>query len=184
MFTVKLLPCEVRQALAEVRLGKPPPTLWSPRGYEYWLRAFLPEWVQRIGYSSLTKWVTILGGLGGLPSSHLGKSNLKKFMFRHHSMKLLPGGIFCVLSDWANPKNGPPVDYCSTVTTYRPLRGAYSFAWIIVSGLNKIKEQYNKRTAGSNFIQKWGHKWETLRTLRKLMRCRTARISFLRTRIP
>lgn len=180
MFTVKLLPCETRKELAEIRLGKPPPTLLSPRGYEYWYKAFLPEWVQRIGYSSLTKWVKLLGGLGGLPSSHLGKSNLKKFMFRHHSMKLFPGGLFCVLSDWADPPVGPPLNYCSTVM----LRGAYSFAWIIKSGLNKIKEQYNKRTAGSNFIQKWGHKWETLKTLRRLMRYRTARISFLRTRIP
>lgn len=81
---------------------------WETSSMVHWHKAFLPEWVYRLDYSSCTKWVKMLGGLGGLPSSHLGKSNLKKFMYRHHSMKLFPGGIFCVLSDWANAKNGPP----------------------------------------------------------------------------
>jgi hypothetical protein len=74
----------------------------------YWEDAFLPLWVECLGYSSKTKWVKILGKLGGLPSSHLGKSRLKyKQSENQRSWKRSVGG--CGAITWADPQQAPPI---------------------------------------------------------------------------
>ena len=100
---------------------------------KYWGGAFLPSWVVNLRYSAITPWVKLLGKLGGLPSSHLGKSRLKKYQFRHHSWKAVPGGCFRCTNEWEDPPQGPPTDYPST----EQLGGAYSFSWIIAKKLDK-----------------------------------------------
>lgn len=103
------------------------------RNMKYWGSTFLPSWVIDLRYSAITPWVKLLGKLGGLPSSHLGKSRLKKYQFRHHSWKAVPGGCFRCASEWEDPPQGPPKDYPST----EQLGGRYSFSWIITKRLDK-----------------------------------------------
>lgn len=105
----------------------------SPNGFTYWHRAFLPAWVQEIDYSSHTKWKSLLGGF--LPRSHLGKSKLKKYQFRHHSWKASVGGCGTIV--WADPPQGPPLHWETRFQNKPPLEGAFSFRWIITKKLYK-----------------------------------------------
>lgn len=94
-----------RQLAVKARSCKSlPPPSWQ-KNYEYWRKAFLPCWVRRIGYSSRTKWAKLIGGLGGLPASHLGKSRLKFFQMRNEAFKIAAGG--CSGGVWADMPTGP-----------------------------------------------------------------------------
>lgn len=95
-----------RQLAVKARSCKSLPPPWWLAGYEYWDDAFLPEWVQRIDYSSRTTWAKLLGKLGGLPVSHMGKSRLKFFQVRNQAFKLSIGGN--TNGVWADPPVGPP----------------------------------------------------------------------------
>ena len=79
---------------------------WKPPSMDYWHKAFLPEWVQRIGYSSRTQWAKLLGKLGGLPKSHLGKSRLKLFQMHNEAFKITTGGTSGGV--WPDLPVGPP----------------------------------------------------------------------------
>ena len=79
---------------------------WLTVDMTFWQAAFLPEWVERIGYSSKTKWVKLIGKLGGLPKSHLGKSRLKFFQARNSSFKIATNGS--PVGTWADPQQAPP----------------------------------------------------------------------------
>ena len=100
---------------------------------KHWGGTFLPSWVIDLRYSAITPWVKMIGKLGGLPASRLGKSRLKKYQFRHHSWKAVPGGCLRCASEWEDPPQGPPTDYPSE----EQLGGAYSFSWIITKRLDK-----------------------------------------------
>ena len=103
MFTIKLQPWEIKFALAAMFAEKEPRFWATGRNYEYWRKAFLPEWVQRIGYSSTTSVPFLLGKHGGIPVSHLGKSRLKKKQSENKkSWKILVGG--CTCGTWADPQ--------------------------------------------------------------------------------
>jgi len=73
---------------------------------KYWRKAFLPEWVERIGYSSKTKWVKLIGKLGGIPMSHMGKSRLKFFQARNSAFKIATNGS--TSGTWADLQQAPP----------------------------------------------------------------------------
>lgn len=111
----------------------------SQKNMKYWGSTFLPSWVIDLQYSAITTWKLIHDG--GVPSSHLGKSRLKKYQFRHHSWKASVGGCGTVV--WADPSQGPPTDFRKTI-----VQGVYSFAWIIAKKLDKqIKDDrppYNR----------------------------------------
>lgn len=80
---------------------------WLLSNVVKWKEAFVPEWVYRLDYSSKTKWVKLLGKLGGLPISHLGKSRLKKKQSENQrSWKRSVGG--CGAITWADPQQAPP----------------------------------------------------------------------------
>ena len=80
-----------------------------------WEKAVLPEWIIAMRdslyiptYSSITIWRKLLGRLGGVPISHLGKSRLKLFMSRNNSWHTHAGGCTSDSSDWPDPPQGPP----------------------------------------------------------------------------
>ena len=85
----------------------------------YWDGVFLPTWVVMLGYSSVTAWRLMNGGL---PVTHLGKSRLKTRQCENKSSwKLATGGCSGLASDWADPPVGPPslrnlLDPCVTPT--------------------------------------------------------------------
>jgi len=79
---------------------------WLTVDMAFWKAAFLPEWVERIGYSSKTKWVKLIGKLGGIPVSHMGKSRLKFFLVRNSAFKIATSGSTC--GKWADPQQAPP----------------------------------------------------------------------------
>lgn len=82
---------------------------------EYWHKAFLPEWVQRIGYSSKTSVPFLLGKHGGIPISHLGKSRLKFFQTANASFKVATNGS--TFGTWADPQQAPPLNFILEVTS-------------------------------------------------------------------
>jgi len=84
---------------------------WLTPAMNYWNNAFLPNWVTKIRYGSVTPWVKLLGKLGGLPASSLGKSRLKLFQMRTPSFKLAPGGCTKKASEWPDPPVGPPNNF-------------------------------------------------------------------------
>jgi hypothetical protein len=80
-----------------------------------WNKAVLPEWIISMRdslyistYSSITVWVKMIGRLGGLPISHLGKSHLKLFMSHNPSWQSHAGGCTSDSSEWSDPPQGPP----------------------------------------------------------------------------
>lgn len=96
---------------------------WMPPSMEYWRKAFLPEWVQRIDYSSRTKWGQLLGKLGGIPFSHMGKSRLKFFLMHATSFKVATGGTSGGV--WPDLPVGPPYDFFSTKIVKKRNRYGY-----------------------------------------------------------
>lgn len=100
------------------------------KNMKYWGSTFLPTWVIDLRYSAITPWVKLLGKLGGLPSSHLGKSRFKEYQFCHRSWKASVGGCGTVV--WADPPQGPPTDFRKTI-----VQGVYSFSWIVSKRLDK-----------------------------------------------
>ena len=100
------------------------------KNMKYWGGTFLPSWIIDLRYSAITPWGKLLGKLGGLPSSHMGKSRLKKYQHRQHSWKASVGGCGAVV--WADPPQGPPTDFRETIVL-----GVYSFSRIIAKRLDK-----------------------------------------------
>jgi len=86
-----------------------PPPNYIQKEMAKWGRAFLPIWIVLIKYTSITVWKKLLGKLGGLPSSHLGKSKIKYFQPRTPSFKLPTGGCANRSPDWPDPPQGPPL---------------------------------------------------------------------------
>lgn len=95
-----------RQIAVKARSCKSLPPPWWPKNFEYWRNAFLPTWIQRIDYSSKTKWVILIGKLGGIPISHMGKSRLKFFLKTKPSFKIASNGS--PVGTWADPQQAPP----------------------------------------------------------------------------
>tara|TARA_B110000003_G_scaffold239907_1_gene246228 strand:- start:423 stop:767 length:345 start_codon:yes stop_codon:yes gene_type:complete len=89
----------------------------------YWHNVFLPEWVERINYSSRTKWVTLLGKLGGIPKSHMGKSRLKFFQKANASFKIASNGS--TFGTWADPQQAPPYAFFNKQTVKKRNRYGY-----------------------------------------------------------
>lgn len=79
---------------------------WVSSSMIYWRKAFLPKWIKRIDYSSKTKWARLLGKLGGIPVSHMGKSRLKRDQKHKLSFKIATGG--CSVGVWPDLPVGPP----------------------------------------------------------------------------
>lgn len=80
---------------------------WLTSNMGFWRDTFLPKWICNMRYSSVTIWVRLLGKLGGVPVSHLGKSKLKQLLHRHPSYKTAVGGCTDTASDWPDPARGP-----------------------------------------------------------------------------
>ena len=67
----------------------------------------VPVWVFQLNYSAKTTWVKLLGKLGGIPISHMGKSRLKIFQKTKASFRVATNGS--TFGTWADPQQAPPI---------------------------------------------------------------------------
>lgn len=126
---------------------------------DYWSGVYLPEWVERIGYSSKTKWVKLLGKLGGLPNCHLGKSRLKFFQKANASFKIATNGS--PVGTWADPQQAPPLNITIDGKSNVMNIGNTKFALISERGMkfsqpiSLSKEKYRYGTCYQMRIHAW-----------------------------
>jgi len=135
MFTIKLQRWEIKFALAAMFAEKESRFWATGRNYEYWNKAFLPEWVQRIGYSSKTRVPFLLGKHGGIPVSHLGKSRLKFFLARNSAFKIATSGSTC--GKWADPQQAPPFIDMSELGNF-----VYDWTFIMLQRLKFVRQEF------------------------------------------
>lgn len=85
-----------------------PPPFWVGRSLYLWENVALPRWIWDLKYSAITQWVKLLGKLGGIPTSHLGKSRLKTPSMGSHWYPQ-PIGFNTSVTEWTDPPLAPPL---------------------------------------------------------------------------
>ena len=126
---------------------------------DYWKGVYRPEWVERIGYSSKTKWVKLLGKLGGIPKSHMGKSRLKFFQTRNSAFKIATNGS--TSGKWADLQQAPPFNIKIDGNLNVMNIGNTKFAFISERGMkfskpiSLSKEKYRYGTCYQMRIYAW-----------------------------
>lgn len=81
---------------------------WVGRNLYLWKDVALPRWIWDLKYTALTLWVKLLGKLGGIPVSHLGKSRLKT-RSKGSNWYPQPIGFNTSATEWPDPPLAPPL---------------------------------------------------------------------------